>query len=345
MIRLQRSMIEGLQGAITPQSVCDSLQSAIELEHATIPVYLYALYSLKAGHNAEIADIIESVVVEEMLHMTLAANVLNALGGAPQIDGPHFIPKYPGPLPGGVESDLTVNLAPFSMAQLETFLQIEQPEDPLDIKALAAAGDTITIGEFYTAISNAIAVLGNGAFVNPPRNQIGPDLMLESIVVVDVATAQQAITTIIEQGEGTTTSPEEIVGGAYAHYYRYMQIKKGHLLVPAPGRNPPWAYAGAPVAFTPDDVYNLPENPALSPYPPGTAQAFANDNFNYTYTSLLFALHALFNGDSSQAQFNRAIGLMMSLKGQAKAMAAGIPNPAVVTGPSFEYQPVNPGAS
>lgn len=345
MIRLQRSMIEGLQGAaITPQSVCDSLQSAIELEHATIPVYLYALYSLKAGDNAEIADIIESVAVEEMLHMTLASNVLNALGGSPKIDGPDFIPKYPGPLPGGVESDLTVNLAPFSMTQLETFLQIEEPEDPLNIKALAAAADIITIGEFYTAIANAIAVLGNGAFVNPPRNQVGPDLMPESVVVVDVATAQQAITTIIEQGEGTTTSPEEVVGGGYAHYYRYMQIKKGHLLVPAPGENPPWAYAGAPVAFNPDGVYNLPENPALSPYPPGTAQAFANDNFNYTYTSLLFSLHALFNGDSSQAQFNRAIGLMMSLKGQAKAMAAGIPNPAIVTGPSFEYQPVNPAA-
>jgi hypothetical protein len=343
MILLKRSMIEGLQGpAITPQSVCDSLQSAIELEHATIPVYLYALYSLEADLNAEIAEVIESVAIEEMLHMTLASNVLNALGGSPQIDGPCFIPRYPGPLPGGVDSDLTVNLAPFSMIQLETFLQIEQPEDPLNIKALAAPGDTITIGEFYTALSDAIAVLGNGAFVNPPRNQVGPDLMRESVVVVNVATAQQAIATIIEQGEGTTTSPEEVVGDGYAHYYRFMQIKKGHLLVPAPGSNPPWAYAGAALTFNPAGVYNLPVNPALSPYPPGSAQAFANDNFNYTYTSLLFALHALFNGDSSQALFNRAIGLMMSLKGQAKAMAAGIPNPAVVTGPSFQYQPVNP---
>ena len=41
-------------------------------------------------------------------------------------------------------------------------------------------------------------------------------------------------------------------------------------------------------------------------------------------------------------QFNRAIGLMMSLKGQAKAMTSGIPNPKVITGPSFEYQPTNP---
>ena len=342
MIRLQRSMIEGLKGdAITPKSVRDSLQNAIELEHATIPVYLYALYSLDADLNAGIVQILESVVVEEMLHMTLAANVLSALGGSPRIDRPGFIPTYPGPLPGGVQSDLTVSLAPFSLQQLDTFLQIEEPEHPLTIKAAALPAGTITIGDFYHAISDAIAVLGPGAFVNPPRNQVGPDLMRESVVVIDVPTAQRAIRTIIDQGEGTSKTPEEIVGDDYAHYYRFMQIKKGHLLVPAPGNDPPWAYAGAPIVLNPDGVYNL---TLASTYPEGSGQAFANDNFNYTYTSLLASLHALFSGDATAAQFNRAIGLMMSLKGQAKAMAEGIPNPGVIIGPSFEYQPVNPKA-
>ena len=342
MIRLQRSMIEGLKGdAITPQSVCGSLQKAIELEHATIPIYLYALYSLDPDLNGEIVRILESVVVEEMLHMTLAANVLNALGGSPRIDRPGFIPTYPGPLPGGVQSDLTVSLAPFSSQQLDTFLQIEEPEHPLNIKAAALPDGTITIGDFYKAISDAIAVLGQGAFVNPPRHQVGPDLMRESVIVIAVPSAQQAIRTIIDQGEGTSKSPEEIVGGDYAHYYRFMQIKKGHLLVQAPGNDPPWAYAGAPIVLNRDGVYDL---SLASTYPEGSPQAFANDNFNYTYTSLLASLHALFNGDATAAQFNRAIGLMMSLKGQAKAMAEGIPNPAVIIGPSFEYQPVNPKA-
>lgn len=342
MIRLQRSMLEGLTDpTITPQSVCASLQSAVELEHATIPLYLYGLYSLDASKNAEIANIIQSVVVEEMLHMTLAANVLNALGGSPVIDSPHFIPTFPGPLPGGVESDLTVNLAPFSMNQLQTYLQIEQPEDPLNIKSLVVDSASITIGQFYTAISDAIAVLGDAAFVDPPRNQVGPALMREAVVVVDVATAQQALNIIIEQGEGTTTSPED-GDGEPAHYYRFMQIQKGALLVPAPGNTPPWAYAGAAVAFDPTSVYAVATNPATTGYPAGSVQAFANDNFNYAYTNLLQSLHALFNGDVSQGQMNRAIGLMMSLKGQAKAMMAGIPDPAVMTGPSFQYQPVNP---
>jgi rubrerythrin len=334
MIRLRRSLIQGLEGpSPTPQAVRDALQNAVELEHATIPLYLYGLYSLQQGKNVAIAEIIESVVVEEMLHMTLASNVLNAVGGSPQIDQPGFIPTYPGPLPGGVQGGLTVSLAPFSMTQLETYLTIEEPDDPLEFPTALAATDTITIGEFYTAISKAIGVLGNGIFVNPPRNQVGPDLMFESIIVTDVPTAQQAISTIVEQGEGTHTSPEEVVGPGYAHYYRYMQIKKQHFLVKTPGVPPGYAYSGAPLSFDPSGVYNV---------PPATSPSLAGDNFNYTYTSLLGALHIMFNGQNNQAQFNRALGLMMSLEGQAKAMMAGIPNPALPVGPTFVYQPVNP---
>jgi rubrerythrin len=334
MIRLRRSLIQGLEGpSPTPQAVRDALQNAVELEHATIPLYLYGLYSLQQGKNGVIAEIIESVVVEEMLHMTLASNVLNAVGGSPQIDQPGFIPIYPGPLPGGVQGGLTVSLAPFSMAQLETYLTIEEPENPLQFPTALAESDTITIGEFYTAISAAIGVLGNAIFVNPPRNQVGPDLMPESIIVTDKTTAQQAISTIIEQGEGTHTSPEEVVGPGYAHYYRYMQIKKQHLLVKTPGIPPGYAYSGAPLVFDPNGVYAV---------PPSTSPSLASDNFNYTYTSLLGALHVMFNGQNNQAQFNRALGLMMSLEGQAKAMLAGIPNPALPVGPTFVYQPVNP---
>lgn len=334
MIRLSRSMIQGLDDpAPDPQAVRDALQNAVKLEHATIPVYLYGLYSLAAGKNVEIGKILESVVVEEMLHMTLASNVLNAIGGSPEIDHPHFIPTYPGPLPGGVQGGLKVALAPFSMTQLETYLSIEEPDDPLQFPSALAAAETVTIGDFYAKISAAIGALGNGAFVNPPRNQVGPDLMFESIVVTDVPTAQQALKTIVEQGEGTHTSPEEVVGPGYAHYYRYMQIKKGHLLVKTPGVAPGYAYTGAALTFDASGAYNV---------PPSATPSLAADNFNYTYTSLLRALHDLFNGQNNNDQFNRALGLMMSLKGQAKAMFAGIPDPSVQIGPSFVYQPVNP---
>ena len=347
MILLKSQVLDRVKAAGSGRDLWPALQQAIELEHATIPPYLYALYSLNWSKNAEIAAIIQSVVIEEMLHMTLSSNVLNALGGSPAIGQAGFIPTYPGPLPGGVEQGLIVHLAPFSMAQLQTFLDIEQPEDPLNfpMAKAVAPGEPITIGQFYTAISDAIGLLGEDAFVDPPRNQVGPDVMYGSIVVTDVASAQAAIALIIEQGEGTSKSPEEAAGSDVpAHYYRFMQIQKGKLLVPVP---PPvnYAYAGAPVPFDPAGVYAVQTDPTSAGYaqPPGSPiQQFANANFNYTYTSLLLALNSLFNGVNTQAQFDTALGLMMSLKGQAKAMMAGIPNCAVFTGPSFEYQPVNP---
>ncbi len=61
------------------------LQEAIELEHFTIPPYLCALYSIQAGTNDQAAKIIHSVVMEEMLHMVMAANILNAIGGKPKM--------------------------------------------------------------------------------------------------------------------------------------------------------------------------------------------------------------------------------------------------------------------
>ena len=165
-----------------------------------------------------------------------------------------------------------------------------------------------------------------------------------AIIVTDLASAQLALNTIIEQGEGSASSPEEAPSSTEpAHYYRFLQIYRAAMLEPAPERNPPWAFTGAPVFFDASGVYPLPIDPKASTYPPGSAQAFANDNFNYTYTSLLGALHELFNGSNTSTQMNIAIGLMMSLKGQAKAMMVGIPNASAPhTGPSFEYQPVNP---
>lgn len=59
-----------------------ALQLAIELEHATIPAYLTAFLTLEPGRNREVSDLILSVFLEEMLHMALACNILNAVGGA-----------------------------------------------------------------------------------------------------------------------------------------------------------------------------------------------------------------------------------------------------------------------
>lgn len=342
MITIQRKLLKGIAGPNpTVADVRAALQSALELEHATIPLYLYALYSLDATKNAPIAAIIKSVATEEMLHMTLVANVLNALGGTPQVNQAGFVPHFPGALPGGVESNLIVNLAPFSMDQLETFLQIEEPERPLEfnLRAGLAPEAEVTIGQFYQVIIEALDKLPAGSFVPGPRNQVGPELFPEAVVVDDLPSAKAALGTIVEQGEGTSDSPQEGAGAGYAHYYRFMQIKKGKALVPSAST---YVYGGATIAFDPEGVYQLPTNPTAALYRAGTAQRFAFDTFNYTYTGLLNALQALFLGESDAQQFKVAIGLMMSLKLQAQVMAEGIAYTTTATGPSFQYQATDP---
>ena len=83
----------------TLEELREHLQWALELEHATLPPYLCALYSIKPGTNQAAVGVITSVFIEEMLHMTLVANVLNAVGGTPVLDKPDFIPRYPTFLP------------------------------------------------------------------------------------------------------------------------------------------------------------------------------------------------------------------------------------------------------
>ncbi|MFN4089492.1 MAG: ferritin-like domain-containing protein, partial [Alphaproteobacteria bacterium] len=56
------------------------LYAAMQLEHATIPPYLTALYSIHPGTNREAWHVIRTVAVEEMLHLTLVGNVMNAVG-------------------------------------------------------------------------------------------------------------------------------------------------------------------------------------------------------------------------------------------------------------------------
>ncbi|XP_019617050.1 PREDICTED: uncharacterized protein LOC109464484 [Branchiostoma belcheri] len=105
-----------------------TLQIALQLELSTIPPYLSALFSIKDGENKEVAALIKSVVVDEMKHMTLVANLLNAIGGSPNLNTPSIVPSYPAPLPGGANPGLVVKLARCSLNQIRTVFQgIERP--------------------------------------------------------------------------------------------------------------------------------------------------------------------------------------------------------------------------
>ena len=89
------------------------LYLAMQIEHATIPPYLLALYSIHPVTNSDATHVLRVVVVEEMLHLTLAANILNAVGGTPDLTVEGFVPEYPAFLPTG-ETDFQVDLQAFS---------------------------------------------------------------------------------------------------------------------------------------------------------------------------------------------------------------------------------------
>lgn len=157
----------------TLESLHRHLQTALQIEHATIPTYLTALYSLKDGRNPEAFEVIQSVVMEEMLHMVLVANVFNAVGGTPRLAYPGFVPDYPGALPHSAGT-FTVGLLKFSKPALETFVRIEKPAP-----AGAPPEDEgwETIGQFYAAIMEALPRLDRdlgGIFTGDPSRQIQP---------------------------------------------------------------------------------------------------------------------------------------------------------------------------
>jgi hypothetical protein len=129
----------------------DALQTAMQLEFSTIPPYLCAQWSIN-DDPAGVADMIQNIAIQEMLHFALAGNMLNAIGRTPNIANAAFVPKYPThTLPGGIRLRHEVDLKPLSLAQLEVFQEIEKPEfRPV---ALALTERPATIGAFYDTIA------------------------------------------------------------------------------------------------------------------------------------------------------------------------------------------------
>lgn len=123
----------------------DLLQTAILIEHSTIPPYLTALYSIKDGTNALASQIIRSVAVEEMLHLIMVCNVLNAINIQPSVNKPQNYPTYPMKLPMNV--DFFVGLETFSPNSIATFIAIESPSSPL-VKAPKYNNETLPKASF-----------------------------------------------------------------------------------------------------------------------------------------------------------------------------------------------------
>jgi Ferritin-like len=302
-----------------------SLQAAIELELSTIPPYLCGMWSIK-DQSGPTYDLINSVVLEEMLHMGLACNMLTAIGGTPQINT--RIPSYPGPLPGGVRPELTVYLAGLSKEYLlHVYMQIEYPEAGPVVLAL---GRTFpTIGAFYDAILAAFRQLSpNITGENQLTSFIGDN---ELFAIQAINDAERAISEIKEQGEGCPQSPlAEDFGGELAHYYKFAEIWHGNTLI---WQNGTWQYAGDPIPFP--DIHKMAPIPIGGYVNPSSQVQQALQDFDKQYTTVLDHLQNAW-ASHSQSNLNQSISAMFKLQPLATAiMQFQLPDGSGVYGPDF----------
>jgi hypothetical protein len=246
---------------VTPENLGEAIQQAIEIEIATIPVYLYTYYSINRVPNQDAVSgglvqeltstgmslpeanavaldlsaqimvyankagaTLMSVVMEEMLHMALSSNLKQALIGGPNLTG-RSPSSYPTMLPGH-EPEFEIDLAPFSLNQLMTFLKIESPKPLTKTAEAFTVIPYKTIGEFYDMIKTCLDK--NELTYNTELPQLVPGQryyspnMIDTVYydkqhkpqyvdaddsgdlvhVVDRASANQAIDQIVKQGEG-----------------------------------------------------------------------------------------------------------------------------------------------
>lgn len=322
------------------------LQSAMHVELATIPPYLTALFSIKEDTNAAASRIIRGVVMEEMLHMTLAGNVLIALGGRPDLTNPNLIPRYPGPLPHS-DDTFIISLEKFSQNSLETFCRIELPEEP---KAPPQDDHFHTIGQFYTAVEilleYAVETYGEQhVFCGDIAHQITPELYYGGsgriVIVKDLSSALAAINEIKIQGEGAHDSIwEQTTQGTQdlwlpAHYFRFKELIFQQCY--APGDKPNDHPTGQLINVDFKLVHNIAKNPKSEDYRNSPELADANFDFNKIYSRLLRDLQKAFSGEPQHLA--QSVGRMYQMKYLAQTlMNIAYPDkPGYQASPTFEW--------
>lgn len=341
MIKLKKEFVKGIINAISLEDLFPYLQKAIELEHATIPPYLTAMFSLTPNSEKEIRDIIHSIVIEEMMHMTIACNILNAIGGSPSINDPSFVPEYPSQLPMGIGDGLVVNLTGYSVDQVtNTFMEIEEPEHPIDFpkNVEAILPEFHTIGEFYEALKDKIIEIAPDQLPGDSNKQVTStffpsDELFPILTKQDVA---KAIDVIVEQGEGTSTTPID-ADGEIAHYYKFEELSVGKRLIKDDTAKNGYSFTGDDIPFDPNNVQPIFPNTKAKLIPAGTEERRRIDEFNSNYQSLLIGLHNTFNGNPDHLK--NTLGLMFDLKLYAEKLC-GTPFPGkdgFNIGPSFEF--------
>lgn len=329
----QLSLIDQMQNFSSEQRdinwLRDSLQVAIQLELATLPPYLTAYWTIK-NESHGMRESIREVWLEEMLHFGLACNLLVAIEGSPIVADAMVVPKFPGPLPGGIRPKLKeVVLRKLSTDQAKVFMDIEYPQGgPV---AFVGGESFPTIGEFYEAVLATFKELDPSLKID---RQISGRLGLFKIDSLGLV--EQAIHLINLQGEGSNMSPEENPGDL-AHYYRFGEIHHQRRFVLDPATNR-WGYTGDALPLP--DIWNMadiPEGGYLQADVPDVATWNLIQMFDQQYSKMLRSLESAWqNGD--MPTLTQAVGQMFGMRETAlEILKHPRPDGAGNYGPCFRY--------
>ncbi|WP_461119501.1 ferritin-like domain-containing protein [Saccharothrix stipae] len=316
-----------------------ALQHAMILELATIPPYSCGLWSIMdPARYKDVHSSIREIIFDEMSHMALVGNMLNAIGGTPVLAEEDVVPRYPGPLPGGVRPELEIHLAGLTRSTVEMYSLIEEPDEPIVSFSPDAPETYTSIGAFYRKIKTAFKAIGSSAI--QARRQIVFDLSLKHgkgnaiIPMADLDTVLKCLDIIMEQGEATSTSPENphyLKQGELSHYYAFRELYHGRKLQRVGER---WSFTGAKIT--------MPRTYAAAEVPPGGWAAHPTITqhdpkvlevlhaFNREYSGMLRTLQTAWGTDdpaTAKEQVTHAIAHMGKMRQVAQTiMAAPLPD-------------------
>ena len=205
------------------------LQHAVDVEFWTIPLYLTALYSIKGlkavqpSGYPDAAKLVQSVAIQEMLHLELICNISNALGYAPRFHPPRYREAHSIPFIHPRQDALPSHLHGYRCepgaldeSRLKLFCAIELPDTPREIRwEHESSYDSIAM--MYAALTKGVALQWDASFVGPARNTRQKASFKEyhprsgrhhgfSQKVHSLDDALRAMDAIVEQGEGANST-------------------------------------------------------------------------------------------------------------------------------------------
>jgi Ferritin-like len=307
----------------------NALQAAIQLELATLPPYLSALFSI-ADQTSTAFNLINDIVFNEMTHFGLACNLLAATGGQPTIVEGYRRTVYPGPLPGGVKPKCDDTFRPIFQCDpdfqvvlgfndLKSFakmaMQIDYPEDPVPRPVALALVEIETfpsIGEFYKTVEAAFTA--NTAMIPYTTTKQLTKPRMDVTVVDSLASAVAAIDLIRGEGEGSSKNP--FFNGKLSHFYAFGELFRGAAFVFDDKTNTgDWTGAPVPPAVV-AEMTPIPEGGYMNPPAAAVAPLSTCDQ---DFTDMLTALDAAW-ANGSAASLGAAIGSMVDLGDNARTL-------------------------